>query len=166
MGTIISSSPITKIKSYAQTSGFSAITGVTTNEITGSILIDPNTVGAGTIEITARAIKTGTSGTLTVRIYANTTNSLSGAILLGSSPAAAASSLYVQLSRTAFIDKTLGTKLLQAGGQAYNDDTAFNGAPTNATIDWGQGQYIILAVQNGSATDSTEGAGLIFKIYN
>jgi hypothetical protein len=170
MGTVISSASISSLKPIFKVTDFTASTGVTTNDLTGSIIVPANTVtvppAGNVVEITARAVKTGTNGTVTIRVYANTTNSLSGATLLASSPAAAAANLYVQLSRTAFIGKSpVGTKILQAGGQAYSDDTAFTGAEATAAVDWTVDQYIILAVQNGSTLDSTIGSGILFKLY-
>lgn len=170
MGTIISSASASTVKNFSKVSSFTASTGVTTNDLTGSILIPAGTITITpeglSAELTGRAVKTGVNGTVTVRMYANTTNSLSGAILLGSSPAAAAPSLYVQLSRTLFIGKSpVGTKILQAGGAAYTDDTNFTGAEATAAVDWTVDQYIILAVQNASTLDSTIGSGIIFKIY-
>jgi hypothetical protein len=168
MGTIISLAS-NKVSSVFKVTGFTAITGVTTNELTGSILVpagaiigDPGT----TAEITARIVKTGTNGTVVTRIYANTTNSLSGAILLGSTTAAGASNLFVQMARTLFIGKSpINTKVFQAGGAAYDDMATSTGAETAAAVDWGVNQYIILAVQNANALDSTIGSGIIFKIY-
>jgi hypothetical protein len=171
MGTIISSAPLTKVTPVFVVTGFTAVTGVTTNQQTGSVLIPANTVDGNiatgnAIDIVARAVKTGTAGTLQIRIYANTTDSLSGATLIGTSPIATAVSLYVQISRTAFIGKPpINTKLMQVGGNAYDDITNFTGAETSVAIDWAANQYIILAVQNGSTADSTIGSGIIFKIY-
>lgn len=172
MGTIITSASVAKVTPVFVVTGFTAVTGVTTNEKTGSVLIPANTVDGNiatgnAIDIVARAVKTGIAGTLNVRIYINTTDSLSGATLIGSSPTAIAASLYIQISRTAFIGKApIGTKFLQAGGQTYDDITNFTGtAETSVAVDWTVNQYIILAVQNGNIADSTIGSGIIFKIY-
>lgn len=171
MGTIISSPSIAKVTPVFVITGFTAVTGVTTNEKTGSVLIPANTVDnniatGNAIDIVARAVKTGIAGTLNVRIYVNTTDSLSGATLIGSSPSASTPTLYVQISRTAFVGKApIGTKLLQVGGQAYDDITNFTGAEGSVAIDWTVNQYLILAVQNGSIADSTIGSGIIFKVY-
>ena len=168
MGTIISTS--NKVSSIFKVSGFTAITGVTTNELTGSVLVPANTILApieGNIaEVTGRIVKTGTNGTVVTRIYANTTNSLSGAILLGSTTAAGAANLFVQMTRTLIIGQSpINTKTFQAGGAAYDDMATSTGAETSSAVDWRVDQYIILAVQNANALDSTIGSGLILKMY-
>lgn len=171
MGTIISSAPPAKILSIYAVDGFTAITGSTANTLTGSILIPANSITTvpetgNVAEVTARIVKTGVNGTVITRIYANTTNSLSGAILLGTTAASGAANLFVQMARTLFIGKSpINTKVFQAGGAAYDDMATSTGAETAAAVDWGVNQYIILAVQNGSALDSTIGSGIIFKIY-
>jgi hypothetical protein len=170
MGTIISSPPPAKILSIYAVNGFTAITGMTTNELTGSVLVPAYTLapppGGVIAEVTGRIVKTGTNGTVVTRIYANTTNSLSGAILLGSTTAAGAANLFVQMARTLFIGESpVNTKTFQAGGAAYDDMATSTGAETSSAVDWRVDQYIILAVQNGSALDSTIGSGIILKIY-
>lgn len=169
MGTIISSTPPAKILSIFAVNGFTAITGTTANTLTGSILVPAGTIidmPGTTAELTARIVKTGVNGTVITRIYANTTNSLSGAILLGTTAASGAANLFVQMARTLFIGKSpTNTKVFQAGGAAYDDMATASGAETAAAVDWSADQYIILAVQNGSAADSTIGSGIIFKIY-
>ena len=168
MGTVISTS--NKVSSVFKVTGFTAITGVTTNEPTGSILVPADSLkppaGGVIAEVTGRIVKTGTNGTVVTRIYANTTNSLSGAILLGSTTAAGASNLFVQMTRTLIIGQSpINTKVFQAGGAAYDDMATSTGAETAAAVDWRVDQYIILAIQNANALDSTIGSGLILKMY-
>ena len=168
MGTIISTS--NKVSSIFKVSGFTAITGVTTNESTGSVLVPANSLapppGGVIVEVTGRIVKTGTNGTVVTRIYANTTPGLSGAILLGSTTASGAANLFVQMARTLIIGQSPEyTKTFQAGGAAYDDMATSTGAETSSAVDWRVDQYIILAVQNGNALDSTIGSGIILKIY-
>jgi len=169
MGTVISLAS-NKVSSIFKVTGFTAITGVTTNEPTGSVLVPAYSLAPpaeGVVaEITGRIVKTGTNGTVVTRIYANTTNDLSGAILLGSTTAAGAANLFVQMARTLFIGQSpTNTKSFQAGGAAYDDMATSTGAETTSAVDWRVDQYIILAVQNASALDSTIGSGIILKIY-
>jgi hypothetical protein len=168
MGTIISYGGSTGNKAIILTSAsdFTAATGDTGINSTGSFLVPASTVNIAksVVELTARAIKTGTTGTLTVRIYVNAVDTLSGATLLATTPAAASALVYNQLQRTMFVSKN-GTKVIQAGGGLYFDVTAFSGAQSNIAIDWDIDQYIIMTVQNSASGDSSIGSGIIFKIF-
>jgi hypothetical protein len=167
MGTVISTSAAAKISAFFKVASFTAITGITTESKTGSVLIPANTIidtGAG-IEITARAIKTGVAGTLTARIYANTTDDLSGAVLLGTF-VGSSTDIFVQLERTLFIGK-LGTKVFSPSVAAFSsDDTRFTAAEVNQSINWANPQYIILSIQNSAAGDSSVGSGIMVKTIN
>lgn len=170
MGTVISSSTPTKIKTFFKTNSFTAVTGSTADTLTGSVLIPANTVSIdlpGTIaEVTARAIKTGVAGLTTLRIYINTADSLSGATLLATGGLATATDLFQQVSRTLFIGKgPVNVKTALTSAQLYSDDTRTTTAESNVVVDWTSPQYIILAVQNAAAGDSTIGSGIFVKIY-
>ena len=167
MGTIISSSTPTKIKTFFKAANFTPYTG-TTERVTGTVLIPAGTVNgiATVIEITARAIKTGVAGTLAVRIYANSTDGLGGAVLLGTF-AGSATDIFVQLSRTLFIGKSpTDTKVFSPSAGAFpSDDTKSTAAEVNEAVDWGSDQYIILSIQNAAAGDSSVGSGIMVKTY-
>jgi hypothetical protein len=168
MGTIISSTPPVKISSIFAVDGFTSITGTTANTLTGSILIPAGTIviqPGTTAELTARVIKTGVAGITTLRIYVNTTDSLSGATLLATGAAATAADLFQQLKRTMFIGKNpINTKVLSTTTGLYSDN-ARSTSESSIVIDWTVPQYIILAVQNASTLDTSIGTGLILKIY-
>ena len=168
MGTIISSTPPAKILSIFKVDGFTAITGTTANTLTGSVLIPANTTttdGMGVAELTARAIKTGVAGIATLRVYANTTDNLTGAILLATGAVATGADLYQQLERTMFIAKApIYTKVASTTFDLYSDNNKAT-AESTVVVDWSQNQFIILAIQNASALDTSTGSGIIFKIY-
>jgi hypothetical protein len=168
MATGITIVPQSPIKTFFKVTSFTAATGVTTENVTGSVFIPANTIidAAAVIEITARAIKTGVAGTLTVRIYANTTDVLSGAVLLGTF-VGSATDIFVQLSRTLFIGKSpVGTKVFSPSATASpSDDTRVTAAEVNQAVDWADPQYIILSIQNAAAGDSSVGSGIMVKTY-
>lgn len=168
MGTIISSTPPAKILSIINSNSFGAITGTTADTLTGSVLIPANTTttnGEGVAELTARAIKTGVTGIATLRVYVNTTESLSGAILLATGAVAAGAELYQQLERTMFIAKAPSyTRVAFTTFGLYSDNNRAT-AESTVAVDWSVDQYIILAIQNASALDTSTGSGIIFKIY-
>ena len=166
MGTIISSSTPTKIKTFFKAANFTPYTGTTSERVTGTVLIPAGTVNGieTVIEITARAIKTGVAGTLAVRIYANSTDGLGGAVLLGTF-AGSATDIFVQLSRTLFIGKDATKVFSPSAGAFPSDDTKSTAAEVNEAVDWGSDQYIILSIQNAAAGDSSVGSGIMVKTY-
>ena len=170
MGTIISSSTPTKIKTFFKAANFTPYAGTTSERVTGSVLIPAgtvNSIGIGVenvIEITARAIKTGVVGTLAVRIYANSTDELSGAILLGTF-VGGATDIFLQLSRTLFIGKDATKVFSPSAGAFPSDDTKSTAAEVNEAVDWESDQYIILSIQNAAAGDSSVGSGIMVKTY-
>ena len=170
MATGITIAPPAKILSIFNPDDFGEVTGTTVETVTGSVLIPANTIIAtGTVvEITARAIKTGVAGTLAVRIYANTMDSLVGreVVLLGTF-AGSATDIFVQLSRTLFIGKSpTDTKVFSPSAGAFpSDDTKSTAAEVNEAVDWGSDQYIILSIQNAAAGDSSVGSGIMVKTY-
>ena len=167
MGTIISSAPA-KILSIFNPDDFEAVTGTTVETITGILLIPAKSVAINysCAELTARILKTGILGTTTLRVYTNTNNVLSGAVLLGTY-VGSSNDIFVQLSRTLFIGKSPElTKVFSPSATAFpSDDTRFTAAEVNQAVNWDDDQYIILTVSNANAADSTIGSGILFKIY-
>lgn len=167
MGTIISSAPPAKILSIFKSDDFEAVTSTTSEAKTGSVLIPANTINnpRGVAELTARAIKTGVVGIATLRVYVNTTDNLTGAILLATGAVATGADLFQQLDRTMFIAKSpTYTKVASTTFGLYSDNNRAT-AESTVVVDWAVDQYIILAVQNTSTLDTSTGSGIIFKIY-
>ena len=168
MGTIISSAPPAKILSIFNPDDFEAVTGTTVETMTGTLLIPANSVDVyfSCAELTARILKTGILGATALRVYTNTNDHLTGAILLATGGGALAADLFQQISRTLFIGKSpTNTKVALRSAQIYSDDSRFTTDETANAIDWSVDQYIILTVQNADAADSTIGSGILFKIY-
>jgi len=161
MGTIISlASPggnIGAVKSLG------SVTATTANAVAGALLITANTLdmsGAvfSTLEIRARGFKTGVAGNCTMRMYFNTTADLTGTPVLLGTHTASAANIHAQFVRQVYIDKN-NTIVLNATQNANTDDTenaAGRTVITNAgNINYTDPLYLVLAVQNGSAADST-----------
>lgn len=170
MGTIISSASPQSVKLIRidkPSSQFTSITGTLSESKTGSILIPAGTVTAGSLlELTARASKTGTAGTLQMRIYINDAPDLTTPSILGSTPVMGATSLAGQLQRTIDVldSGTANIVRLSASG-AYIDATNDTQSLQSVVTDWTIDQYIILALTNGSTADSSVGAILALKIF-
>ncbi len=143
------------IKNIQTTSDGTAITNTTTSTLTSSVLIPANTVSVGDIiNIRTRIRKTGTGGTVILRFYINTSAAIGGS-LVGTSTTAAATTLYMQIPRTLVVKSSTNTETFQAGGTSTLDDVVSTGAVASNNISWTSAQYLVVAVQNGSLTDST-----------
>lgn len=154
-GNIAIGSPI------ADCSNGTAVTGGTSNTYSKGLLIPANSRTANQApQVDLKVSKTGTAGTLTIRLYWNTTNDLSGSpILLGLGTALAASTRSSTFMRILSIEVAAGTgngtlvsNVTVAGATDY---AAYTSAQTSAAIDWTAAGYIVCAIQNGSAADSS-----------
>jgi hypothetical protein len=148
-------------KTLANCADGTAITGVTTNQYSKGLLITANSRGANDapqIEITA--LKTGSAGNVTIRMYWNTTNDLAGSpILLGTF--GPASAFYSSMVRVLMIQVANGTgvatRTTNATGTSAIGWVAGGSAASTVAINWTIDGYLICAVQNTSAADSTVG---------
>ncbi len=146
-----------KIYNFIQSSDGTAVTGTTNTTLTSTLLIPANTVAVGdSISLKVRAVKTGTAGTSRVFTYANTSATISGATLLASGPAAAAANIYHQVSREFVITSATTTQGFPSGTALITDDVNTSVTITNSNIDWTVDQYIVFAINNASAADSTK----------
>jgi hypothetical protein len=154
-GTITVATSGVTINKMTVTDG-TAVTGTTSSTLTGSILIPANTVAVGDlIYVKMRIRKTGTGGTVTTRMYVNTSAAIGGS-LIATSATAVATTLYFQYSRTLAVKSTINTESM-AGNLNVNadDNTSVTVAVSASNIDWTVDQYLIVAVANSSLTDVT-----------
>lgn len=154
--------PIQNIQSI--TDG-TAVTGTTTSTLTSSVLIPANTVAVGDIiYVKTRVRKTGTLGVLTTRMYVNTSSAIGGS-LIATSAAAASQILFFQYTRTLAVKTTTNTETMAGNANINADDnTGITIAVSTNNIDWTQNQYIIVAVQNGSTSDSSRSSFIQVQI--
>ena len=154
--------PIQNIQSI--TDG-TAVTGTTTSTLTSSILIPANTVAVGdVIYVKTRIRKTGTLGVVTTRMYVNTSSAIGGS-LIATSASASAPALFFQFTRTLAVKTATNTETMAGNGNINADDnTALTVAVSTNNIDWTQNQYIIVAVQNGSTSDSSRSSFIQVQI--
>lgn len=144
--------------SYKTTTDQSAVTGVTTNVKVVSQLIPANTFAVGDIiQIKARVGKTGGAGIITLRVYVNSADSLTSPapILIITSATSTIAQTYNGIDRNALIKTATNTQTVQANASVQNDAVVGNATQTNSNINWTIDQYIIFAIQNGSAADSS-----------
>ena len=142
----------------------SNLTG-TANQISASVLIPSGTlVTNNTIYIKGFLNKTAGVTSSQPRLYINTTNSLSGATLLGAGLAMTGSTYFGRVERNIFFDGT-NLNLYNSGGSVNNDITT--GAITLIAFNPATAYYLIFAVQNSSATPDNLGwKRTIVQIYD
>jgi len=140
---------------YKNTTDGAASSG-TTNTFSQSVLVPGNSVVAGNVlEFKLRGRKTGANNTYTIRLYANTTNNLSGSpVLLATYTATLIQALALQMTRTSAVKNvTTNTEMALATTSLATDfaNTSF----ASIAVDWTTDKYIIGAVQNTNAADSS-----------
>ena len=143
---------------YKDLNNQTAVTGNTNNNKVVSVLIPANTITVGNIiEIKARAGKTGSAGIATLRVYANTADSIvsPAPTLLTTTALISIATNYIGIDRTAIVKSATNTQTAQANSSIPTDAAVGTASLTNSNIDWTVNQYLIFALQNGAAGDST-----------
>jgi hypothetical protein len=144
---------------YKSTTDTATITGIT-NQLVASQLIPANTFAVGDIiKILARYRKSTTLVNMTTRIYVNSANNLTGALLLGTYSLVG---LYSQLERNLFIKSATNTETFGNTSSFYIDSGTTN-AVSSTSVDWTINQYIIFAGQQGVAGETTLVSGFLIE---
>lgn len=153
------------IQNFQTITDGTAITGTTTSTLTSSILIPANTIAVGdVIYVKTRVRKTGTAGTLTTRMYINTSSAIGGS-LIATSAAAAATTLMFQYTRTLAVKSATNTESM-AGNLNVNadDNIAVTTAVSASNINWTVDQYLVVALTNGSTADTSRSSFIHVQI--
>jgi hypothetical protein len=143
---------------YKDVNNQTAVTGSNTNTKVVGVLIPANTITVGAIvEIKARMSKPTGSGLMTLRVYANTADSIvsPAPTLLMTAASGNINQNYTGIDRTALVKSATVTQTANAASSVLSDASTFQGVVTNSNVDWTVNQYIIFAIQNGSALDAT-----------
>ncbi len=134
--------------------GGTAVTGTTANTKCYSKLINGNTFLVSDIpRLFVQGEKVGTNSTSIMRLYFNTIDSLSGASFVGSI-SVSATQLSIGFERD-FAVMSSTTIMILNTISANTTSTNTTQAPLTFTIDISLGQYLIVAFQNASASDSS-----------
>jgi hypothetical protein len=140
---------------YKSTTDGAASSG-TANTFSQSVLVPANSVVAGSVlEFKLRGRKTGAANTYTIRIYANSANNLTGAVLLGVYVGGQTGAFGQQMIRTGVVkNATTNTEMMSTAVTNVATDYQ-NTTFSTIAVDWTTDKYIIGAVQNTNATDSS-----------
>jgi nitrogen fixation protein len=141
-----------------------ALTGTTTITLMKSILIPANTYATGdVVKLLNRAIRSTATGTAINYFYINTTNSLTGATLVGTQSSA---SRYYANERNLYIKSTTVSETINVITSISSDTNVSSvNANSNLNIDWTVNQYIIAAFQNAAVGNSTIMSSLIIQKF-
>jgi hypothetical protein len=139
--TISGASPYTTVGNSAGI----LVNNSTTNTISASILIPANTlVATQVLQLRSQVRKIGGSGTVNVRFYINTTNSLVGATQIAQGQNMTGSGLMQRVSRDLYITNSSIQCYLPTNPIATD---ASSGAMTNVTYTLANAYYLIAAIQ-------------------
>ena len=137
----------------------------TANQISASVLIPSGTLVANnSIYIRNLLTKTAGSSSSTGRIYINTTNSLTGATLLGTSGAMNSTTYLQRFERNFFFD---GTNLNVFNPTSAISTDLTSGTNTLFAFNPANDYYLIFAVQNSATTPDNLGhKRVIVQLYD
>jgi hypothetical protein len=140
---------------YKSTTDGAASSG-TSNTFSQSVLVPGNSVVAGNVlEFKLRGRKTGANNTYTIRIYANSANNLTGAVLLGVYVGGQTGAFGQQMVRTGVVkNATTNTEMMSTAVTNVATDYQ-NTTFSTIAVDWTSDKYIIGAVQNTNGADSS-----------
>lgn len=138
--------------------------------ITYSLLIPANTISVGVYDCIFRSIRSSGTGSSTLKIYLNSSNSLIGASLVGQVPSTA-TARYMALQR--FVDvkvldgSGLGTEVANvANSNTLSNDYVQHASVTgmgNIPINWTNDVYLIATLTASVGTDVIRGTFLTLK---
>jgi len=143
------------------------VNGVTAITKSATITIQDNTITALTLlEIEARAIRVATTtGTIAFSMYLNTSDSLTGATLLGTFLTMTNTQWYSQMRRSLLINPTTNNLQCLNTGATTADDFVGSGALGSVTFNEAVTNYIIFAVQPSSTASTSAVQYAIAKKY-
>ena len=141
-----------------------ALTGTTAITLMKSILIPANTYATNdVVKILNRGVRNTTTGTASNYFYINTTNSLTGATLIGIQSGAFR---FFSMERNLHIKSATISETSNTANSSNSDEaTTTTGARQTFNIDWSVNQYIIAAFQNAGTGESTIMSSLIIQKY-
>jgi hypothetical protein len=151
-----------------RTTDTTAVTGTTTETIIDSVLIPANTYSAsgGILRLyNAKFAKTGTAGTLRVKIYiGQNAGNLTGATLLADSGSLANTIVYTEMLRTFTVGSTT-LKGIGSGVVSLTDVVSSNSARGSFAWNPAIDNYLHYTVINANAADSTVMIGNSLKNF-
>ena len=129
------------------------VTGTTTETLSQSLLIPANTfLGNGILEVICRMTKTGSAGTSGIRIYKNTSNTLTGATLIATNTTITGTNIFSQMTRAFRINSNILSGY-GAANSALIDIASISGL-LSTTFTTNVDNYILFSIQLANIADS------------
>jgi len=151
--TLLTSGNLNIFQQLINTAG-SVITGTTANSISTSTTIASTFLGTqSNLQLRVKILKTTGSSTTDVRLYINTTNSLSGATLIATAQQMTTAGSFQNFWRDIFINGST-MYFFPASTAASNDLTNYTAG--TFTIAASTAYFFIVAIQHGNTTDSAQ----------
>lgn len=154
---------IAGITTFKSTTDSAAVTGTTTVTKLRSQLIPAGTFDVGDIiRVRWRDRKTGVAGNATHSLYVHTSDTVTGASLLGFFTQTG-TRLSFQGKRDLVIKSSTVTEVADNGTSLVTDDADIQTAFDNINVNWAVDQYIIFAVNPANAGDSMINSSYIIE---
>jgi hypothetical protein len=132
-------------------------TGSTSNTLMTSFLLPGNSLDVGDLfYLVSRTNRpTSQSTNANIRYYVNTSNSLSGATLIGTGPQMSNTARYSAFERTyAILNQTTDTNAFGSTSLILTDISTTTIAFSTLAVDWSTDQYVIIAGQLANIADT------------
>ena len=137
------------------TTDSSVVNGTTSETICVDVSIPADTYSVGDIvELLFRFKKTTTDSFSTIRVYVNTSVSLTGATQIATA-FAFRFDYYSQVRRHLIIKASDDTELINNGADGNDDTIQWQDTPSNLDIDWSVQQYLLITIQNDASSESS-----------
>lgn len=135
----------------------------TTQVITVSELITAGSLTTGDIfEVITFVKKNVTTSTLSIRLYVNTANNLTGATQIGIYTGVAGVAYGYTMGRNYIIKSSISTIGYVSGTSSITPDVPLTSAYGDYNIDWSVNQYFIIALSHSSgAANNSYSTGLL-----
>jgi len=138
-----------------------SVNNTTLSTYSDGLQVPSDNIDVGVVEIYVQIEKSGAAGLTTIRMYANSVNSMSSGtpILLGTF-ANTSANLATSLHRVIAIRVKNGTgnatRVQNTTASVASSISPFSAASANAAIDWTTSPFIVVALQNGSIADTSK----------
>lgn len=133
----------------------STVTGTATQTIVQSVLIAANDFSSiDVMKIKWRVSKLVSTGNISMRIYTNTTNSLTGAVELGRYTLSSGF-IWATMDRTFELRDNLISGLLRSNAGSLTDTTIIASAGSETSFNTTVNNYIIFTITQTASTDVT-----------
>jgi hypothetical protein len=139
------------------------VTGTTANTLIDSLLIPANTIKAGIAKVIIRNIWSTTINQKTSRIYLNTTNSLSGATLIGTF-IGGSGQISIDMARNLCFKTNTSLEVYSTSTSSLSPEAQSTAARATITVNPSVDYYLIAAIQNSNTSESCINSFISFEI--